>query len=344
MNLHSDHTAAGLTTAGVSVLICCYNSASRLPATLRHLALQDVRPAIDWEIIVVDNASTDDTAEVANKEWDRYQLPKVAFKVVNEPKPGKHNALNTGIGCSTYEYVIICDDDNWLNNDYIGKAYEIMRLEPLVGAAGGQGIAITEMQLPDWFGRYQYAYAVGKQRERTGYLPYAQYIWGAGMVFRKSLYKKVYKNLPSFLTGPHTDTLARGEDVEFCFRIQLAGCKLYYNDGLIFKHYMPAERLTTTYQRKLLGGSAFESRILNLYTRQIKINNLPIYKKTLLLCLVFIRYVVSRVFPDSKWVTSYESESFYQFTGFRLSDVADDTIKIRKLSQELSARKQALNV
>jgi GT2 family glycosyltransferase len=45
--------------AGVSVVVCCHNSASRLPTTLHHLAAQEVPRDLGWEVIVVDNASTD---------------------------------------------------------------------------------------------------------------------------------------------------------------------------------------------------------------------------------------------------------------------------------------------
>ncbi len=50
---------------GVSVVVCCYNSAPRLPETLMHLFAQIVNPDIKWEIIIINNASTDDTLEVA---------------------------------------------------------------------------------------------------------------------------------------------------------------------------------------------------------------------------------------------------------------------------------------
>jgi glycosyltransferase involved in cell wall biosynthesis len=330
-------------TNGVSVLVCCYNSALRLPETIKHLALQQVPQHISWEIIIIDNASTDNTGETAYKEWDKYQLPNIGFKVLNEPVPGKHYALNTGISCSAYEYVIICDDDNWLYNDYIEKAWQIMQSDPTVGAAGGQGIAIAEAELPEWFGQSQHSYAVGKQGDKTGYLPNSKYIWGAGMIFRKSLYNKVYKNLPSFLTGPNTDTLARGEDVEFCFRVLLAGYKLYYNEGLIFKHYLPKERLTEAYQQELLTGNAFETRILNLYNNQVKIRYMPFYEKALLLGLSMVRYIISKINPKSRWSYMYESEVIYQVTGLQLADVSTESVKIRSLSLQLPAEKHLQN-
>ena len=69
---------------GVSVVIPCYNSSKLLPETIAHLARQNVPEHINWEIIIVDNASTDDTAETAAAIWDACKS-RVPFKVVEQP-------------------------------------------------------------------------------------------------------------------------------------------------------------------------------------------------------------------------------------------------------------------
>src|ERR1700719_3404911 len=75
---------------GVSIVVCCFNSASRLSEafaqTLAHLAAQETTAETRWEVIVVDNASTDDTAQVAQKSWPR-QLED-SLQVVGEPRLG----------------------------------------------------------------------------------------------------------------------------------------------------------------------------------------------------------------------------------------------------------------
>ena len=58
-------------TASVSVVLCCHNSVQRLPSTLKYLAAVNVPPGVDWEVLVVDNASTDDTAACAGEQWAR---------------------------------------------------------------------------------------------------------------------------------------------------------------------------------------------------------------------------------------------------------------------------------
>ena len=72
---------------GVSVVICCYNSAERLPETLHRISRQALPEQFSWEVIVVDNASTDSSAEVAVRLWSTYGR-QVPFKVVTQRIPG----------------------------------------------------------------------------------------------------------------------------------------------------------------------------------------------------------------------------------------------------------------
>ena len=106
-----------MVTAGISVLVCCYNSAGRLPQTLKYLAAQMVPPEIPWEVIVADNASKDATARVAGEVWENLDTGHAGFKIISETVPGKSHALKKGIETAAYEYILVCDDDNWLAAD-----------------------------------------------------------------------------------------------------------------------------------------------------------------------------------------------------------------------------------
>ncbi len=62
-------------TISVSVVLCCHNSVERLQPTLTHLAAVQVPPGMSWEVLVVDNASTDDTAARAAELWAQVGAP-----------------------------------------------------------------------------------------------------------------------------------------------------------------------------------------------------------------------------------------------------------------------------
>lgn len=251
---------------GITVLVCTFNGASRLAKTIEHLALQTATNKIQWELIVVDNASTDDSSEVARKEWKKYNLNSVPFNILFESKPGKIYALEQGAAKANFEYMVICDDDNWLNPDYLENMYSILDNHPDVGAVGGQGIAVSDLpDLPDWFKDYQEGYAIGQQGQQTGYVNSRGYLWGAGLGTRTALYQKMYDGFPSLLTGRLGQQLTAGEDSEYCQRLILTGQSLYYSENLIFQHYMPENRLKTAYRTNLFDGFIESDKILHKY-------------------------------------------------------------------------------
>ena len=99
----------------ISVIICTSNRASDLRQTLSSLADVCVPGEMPTELIVVDNASTDDTAEVVKSCC----LPNMSVRYIHEPRQGKGYAYNTGLAAAGGEIIILTDDDvrppnNWL--------------------------------------------------------------------------------------------------------------------------------------------------------------------------------------------------------------------------------------
>ncbi|WP_407430569.1 glycosyltransferase [Arcticibacter sp.] len=248
---------------GISVLVCTFNGSKRLPRTIEHLAQQSVRTDVKWEIIVVDNASTDDTIDVVNKEWAKFQPVNTSLSVISEPKAGRVYALATGARSCKYEYLISCDDDNWLSRDYVQKTYDLLESDHRIGAVGGQSFAVSSSGiLPDWFDAYKEGYAVGQQGEASGDVTSRGYLFGAGLGTRTKLYRDIYANFPSLLVGRQGEKLSSGEDSEYCQRLILKGYTLVYDNHLTFKHYIPEERLQTAYRDSLFAGFKEADQIL----------------------------------------------------------------------------------
>ena len=172
-------------TKGVSIIVCCYNSSLRLPKTIKHIALQQVRKDIPWELIIIDNNSTDGTSDSALIEIEQYDILSDKFRIIKEKQAGLSHARKTGVFNSKYEYLIFCDDDNWLDENYIFTSYYKMLTSNDLGAIGGLGTATFEIPEPDWFKKYQTYYAVGPQT--NGNPPNdLNEVYGAGMVVRRS--------------------------------------------------------------------------------------------------------------------------------------------------------------
>ncbi len=264
---------------GVSVIICCYNSALRLPQTLQHLAEQIIPEGFFVELILVNNASSDITVEVANKIWDELKPKNIELKIINEPKPGQMYARKTGVRNTKFECIIFCDDDNWLCEKYAFRAYQLISKNKTIGAAGGQNLASTNSDAyPKWFEEYKDKYGLGVPAKNSGDVSYKTFVLGAGMVTRKTLFLEMFDDkYPSLLNGRNGEKLSTGDDFEYCKRLLLRGYSLYYDDKMILHHFIPKERLTLEYRQRLQYGIDEAGKVLNEYDRahwfQKKIRN-----------------------------------------------------------------------
>ena len=232
---------------GVSVIVCCYNSAKRLPETLWHLALQNVPENIKWEVIVVDNNSTDNTSEVGLQIWNGFKKD-ISFRIVKEEQQGLSYARHTGAKEAQFEFLVFCDDDNWFDENYIHYAFCIMCENNNIGILGGRSKGVFESKKPEWFDRFETAYAVGKPYENSGVANVKKYLAGAGMVMRKSTLQKLETlSFKQLLTDRRGIQLSSGGDAELSLVLLFMGYDLYYDERLQFKHFMPSNRLTWKY-------------------------------------------------------------------------------------------------
>lgn len=248
--------------SGVSIIVCCYNSSKRLPETVKHLALQKVPAHINWEVIIVDNASTDDTAATATAEWEKYNLTNVPFSVVNQLIAGLSHARNMGLSCARYEYLLFCDDDNWLFNDYIERAFKIMNTDSQIGVLGGCGLIEAEQPALLSESLLKFTTVWGPQTWAVD----SHWVYGAGSVYRKSILLELKNvNWRQVTTGRIGKKLLSGEDVEICLMSHLMGYKIIADDNLKFKHFVPLKRQNITYILKAAFWLNYSSALLNGY-------------------------------------------------------------------------------
>lgn len=319
---------------GVSVIICCYNSASRLPATLRHLSAQQVSSGTAWEIIIVDNASTDQTAEKAKAEWTKYNLPDVGFQIVYEEKQGLSNAREKGISTSGFRFVVFCDDDNWLGEGYLQIAYNTLSADSSIAALGGWSTAAAEIPLPGWFEESQNNYAVGRQAEHSGDVSGRKHLWGSGMIIRKELYNQAFANFPSILTGRNGEILSSGEDSEMCMRFLLMGYRLHYLDTLTFKHFIADTRLCAEYNKKLMDGFIKAHEILNIYAQLIDTRSITLGNKLRMAVRPFIRVFTAALTGIKRWNIAHEKLRIFILTGYPFPSIPSRIRAIRHLSDD----------
>ena len=185
----------------LSIIICCFNGKSHLLPTLEHIAQQQYDANIEVELIFVDNASTDGSATYVQKVWEELHS-NIVLRIVREAEPGLIYARRCGIWAAKGKYIIFCDDDNWLREDYVQTACKLMRQMPNVGVLCGQGDLAPGIVIPDWWEGNQCNYAAGKQLPCSGYANERGFLSGAGMTTRTELARKIFNDAyPFLLTG-----------------------------------------------------------------------------------------------------------------------------------------------
>lgn len=253
---------------GITILICTYNGGQRLPATLRHIAAQQVIPGTCCELVIVDNASTDDTVAAIQREWNQYPNG-MKLRILTEQTAGLTYARHTGITNAHYEYVILCDDDNWLAPDYVQKAFTVMEGNRGIGILGGQGHFVYETPVPAWLLACN-LYAGGPQAVQSG-LVKDYFVYGAGAVLRKSAYEQVcQKGFTPSLTDRQGHNLSSGGDYELCYVLALAGYSIWYEEALHFDHFIVANRLTLSYYLTYIVESSHCFSVLEPYKILLK--------------------------------------------------------------------------
>lgn len=331
---------------GISVIICCYNSAWVIEETLQYLFNQKISSNISWEIVLVDNNSTDETSIIVKESFSKYNLKNIDARLVFEATPGLTNARNKGVAEARYEYLLFCDDDNFLSEYYLQKVFDIMEGNTSIGACGGKGIALMrECGEPAWFKQHQHSYATGSQNNRISSEPLRLY--GAGVCFRKTALNDIKANgFEPQLTGRTGTLLLAGEDTELTSAIKLLGYHLYTSDELQFFHLLQKRRLEETYLLKMYKGFGIAEAVLYFYKRETnRIYNkstnreLPPYEDfyPIFLFMSFLRFVYYSKQSNLYNKYLYNYNKGVVLGAFRL---ASKSFKVRKIINQLLKSKR----
>lgn len=239
----------------LTVAICTYNGAARLPEVLACLRSQLTPTAFPWAILVVDNNSTDATAQVVQQHQADWPATPPLFYAF-EPQQGMAFARRRAIQQSQSPWIAFLDDDNWPTADWVAQVYDFGCAHPQAGAYGSHLLPHYEAPPPHGFERIAGCLAVIDR----GAVPY-RYVpqqWrfpaGAGMVVRRQAWVETVPAVP-LLTGVCGAGLrAKGEDVESLSYLNRAGWEIWHNPAMQVVHAIPSHRLERDYLIRLFQG------------------------------------------------------------------------------------------
>ena len=232
-----------------TILICTFNRATFLADTLESLAQLRVADPLAWDVLVVDNNSTDDTRAVVENRIASYPVP---LQYRFEGRQGKSYALNTGIASTPARVIVFTDDDVRVPEHWLEAAVRPLLEREDIDYTGGPVRPLWGGPKPDWLdekGNLGGTIAVKdhggqpfifEERKKTPL--------GVNMAVRRSLVGRIGGFRPDL--GRSGNSLLGQEQAEFFYRSRQAGARGLYVPDMILDHVVPASRLTRSYFRR----------------------------------------------------------------------------------------------
>lgn len=230
--------------ADISVVICTFNRSESLKRTLESVCTLKVPGGLAWELIVVDNNSSDNTKAVVEEFAAGSGLPVIyAF----EEKKGLSHARNCGITVAKGEIIAFTDDDVVVDAHWLGNIHAAFR-DPAAACVGGKILPLWEKTPPGWLTSDLYNYLALLDLGNEPLQMSTPNLWGANFAVRAGMFEK-YGNFNTDIGRTRTKLYA-GEETEVIRRLIEKKEGVYYFPGMLVHHCISGNRMNKAYFRK----------------------------------------------------------------------------------------------
>lgn len=252
----------------ITVAICTYNGAEEVAMVLDHLREQEDVEDVQWEVLVVDNNSTDATEAIVREQQQEWMCD-AELRYRFEGTQGKSHAMQTAVEEAHGTCVAFMDDDNLPAPDWVAAAHKFAETHSGAGAFGGQIHGRFEEEPPPSFGLVKPLFALNERANEICYsasnsLQFAAP--GAGLVVRREAWRESVPETGLELKGPAGDSRGTlGEEFELQWRLYQNGWEIWHNPEMHLDHYIPAERFQEIYLRdffETIGLSRHYTRMM----------------------------------------------------------------------------------
>ena len=248
----------------VSVIVCTYNRCALVRESILSLLEQDIAKN-SYEIIVVDNNSTDNTKYVV-EEISKGEMP--VLKYIKEDRQGLSYARNRGAREASGEIVAYIDDDAIAEKGWLKGLLDVYRNFPDAGIVGGRIDPVWLHEKPSWITKnIEVAYTILNYGNEIKEISFPKTPFGANL----SVKRDVFLSLGGFSTqlGRKAASLISNEELYLCYLVEQNDKKLYYTPNAVVHHKVFPERLN----RRFLFKRAYAQGISNiLLERELKQN------------------------------------------------------------------------
>lgn len=241
-----------------SVIICTYNREKFLYDALCRIA-KNTFPVSDYEIVLVNNNSNDNTETVCQRFANDY--PKIQFRYILETKQGLSYARNRGIKESRGDIFVFLDDDSFVKPDYLSNLHKQMMQHPDTMAFGGKISPLFESgETPKWLCKWTYSWVSAIDLgDSTVPIRGNAYPIGANMGFRKTCLEQCgYFNTE---LGRSKKNLMAGEEKDLFNRLKEKNMPIYYFPDIHVEHVIPPQRTTREYIERMGRGVGVSERL-----------------------------------------------------------------------------------
>lgn len=234
----------------ISIIICTYNRANYLRDTLQSLLKNEADP--DWyELLIIDNNSTDNTPAVAHQFID--SSPDHNIRYIKETNQGLSFARNRGIREANNPTLLFLDDDIIASSQFISSWLTFFNQHPDAKCAGGKIEVQFDDPRPEWMSHFLLP-LLGHHNLGNSIKTYgrSKYPFGGNMAFRQSIFEE-YGFFDTDL-GRKGEELKASEEKEFFHRLKNNDIEIYYLPDAVLHHRVNYERLTPDYIKRQAVG------------------------------------------------------------------------------------------
>ncbi len=221
----------------ISAVICTHNRREYLSSAIESL-LDQTLDQNEYEILIIDNASADGTAELVQAEYGHLDHLRYFY----ESKLGISHARNRGIEEARAPFLIYIDDDARAYPETLQSVLDaFISLDPSPAAIGGRIWLDWEGEKPDWVpDRYLNLFTHLDYGDESFYLEETHYLMGANIAFRVSALKRLGGFDPNL--GRVGGLLRSGEETSMINLMLSIGWPVYYEAKAIVWHVVPPSR------------------------------------------------------------------------------------------------------
>ncbi len=148
----------------IDLVICTYNNAALLKKTLEEIIQLNVPSNISWEVLVVNNNCTDETASIVEYQIRKTEIP---IRMIKEPEQGLTAARLCGVCNTRSNWIAFIDDDCIFATNWIEEAEKFIAARPQCGLFGGRINLFWENEPPSYVVHFPFAYAAKNHGDKA---------------------------------------------------------------------------------------------------------------------------------------------------------------------------------